>query len=99
MSIHKSKGLEFPVVFLCNSQKKFNMQDLNESILLHQDLGLGPTFIDTKKKIKYSTLAKEAIKLQMKQETLSEEEREDFLERFQTMEFHKYLGARRQSVP
>ena len=75
MSIHKSKGLEFPVVFLCNSQKKFNMQDLNESILLHQDLGLGPTFIDTKKKIKYSTLAKEAIKLQMKQETLSEEER------------------------
>ena len=51
------------------------MQDLNESILLHQDLGLGPTFIDTKKKIKYSTLAKEAIKLQMKQETLSEEER------------------------
>ncbi len=75
MSIHKSKGLEFPVVFLCNSQKKFNMQDLNESILLHQDLGLGPTFIDTKKKIKYPTLAKEAIKLQMKQETLSEEER------------------------
>ena len=75
MSIHKSKGLEFPVVFLCNSQKRFNMQDLNENILLHQDLGIGPTFIDTKKKIKYSTLAKEAIKLQMKQETLSEEER------------------------
>ena len=75
MSIHKSKGLEFPVVFLCNTHKKFNMQDLNDSILLHQDIGFGPTVIDTTKKIKYPSLAKEAIKLKMKQETLSEEER------------------------
>ncbi len=75
MSIHKSKGLEFPVVFLCNSQKRFNLKDLNESILLHQDMGFGPTLIDVKRRIKYPTLAKEAIKLQMKQETLSEEER------------------------
>lgn len=75
MSIHKSKGLEFPVVFLCNTQKRFNLQDLNDVILLHQDIGFGPTFIDTQKRIKYNTLAKEAIKLKMKQETLSEEER------------------------
>ena len=75
MSIHKSKGLEFPVVFLCNTQKRFNLQDLNEVILLHQDIGFGPTFIDTQNRIKYNTLAKEAIKLKMKQETLSEEER------------------------
>ena len=41
MSIHKSKGLEFPVVFLCGTSKKFNMQDINNNdILLHQDLGL-----------------------------------------------------------
>ncbi len=75
MSIHKSKGLEFPVVFLCNTQKKFNLKDLNDNILLHQDIGFGPTLINSKKRIKYGTLAKEAIKIKMKQETLSEEER------------------------
>lgn len=75
MSIHKSKGLEFPVVFLCNSHKKFNMQDLNDNILLHQDIGFGPTIMDTTRKTKYSSIAKDAIKLKMKQETLSEEQR------------------------
>ncbi len=75
MSIHKSKGLEFPVVFLCNSHKKFNMQDLNDNILLHQDIGFGPTIMDTTRKIKYSSIAKDTIKLKMKQETLSEEQR------------------------
>ena len=75
MSIHKSKGLEFPVVFLCNSHKKFNMQDLNDIILLHQDIGFGPKIMDTTRKIKYSSIAKDAIKLKMKQETLSEEQR------------------------
>ena len=75
MSIHKSKGLEFSVVFLCNSHKKFNMQDLNDNILLHQDIGFGPTIMDTTRKIKYSSIAKDAIKLKMKQETLSEEQR------------------------
>lgn len=75
MSIHKSKGLEFPVVFLCNSHKKFNMQDLNDNILLHQDIGFSPTIMDTTRKIKYSSIAKDAIKLKMKQETLSEEQR------------------------
>ena len=75
MSIHKSKGLEFSVVFLCNTHKKFNLQDLNDDILLHQDIGFGPTVINTNRKIKYSSLAKQAIKINMKQETLSEEER------------------------
>ena len=75
MSIHKSKGLEFPVVFLCASQKKFNLKDLNDAILFHQDLGFGPTLIDAERKIKYNTLAKEAIKMKVKMETLSEEER------------------------
>lgn len=75
MSIHKSKGLEFPVVFLSHTHKKFNLRDLNEVILMHQDLGLGPTLIDTAKKLKYTTTAKKAISLKIKQETLSEEER------------------------
>ena len=75
MSIHKSKGLEFPLVFLCNSNKKFNIQDLNSQILLHQDLGLGVNYIDSEKKLQYSTLAKEAIKIKSKEEIISEEMR------------------------
>lgn len=51
------------------------MQDLNDNILLHQDIGFGPTIMDATRKIKYSSIAKDAIKLKMKQETLSEEQR------------------------
>jgi len=75
MSIHKSKGLEFPVVFLCGTGKKFNMQDLNENIILHQDIGIGPKYINHERQIEYNTLAKEAIKIQTKKEILSEEMR------------------------
>lgn len=75
MSIHKSKGLEFPIVFLSGTGKQFNMQDLNQSILLHQDMGFGPKYINYERKIEYSTLAKEAMKLRAKTELLSEEMR------------------------
>ncbi|MBR2744007.1 MAG: helicase-exonuclease AddAB subunit AddA [Clostridia bacterium] len=75
MSIHKSKGLEFPVVYLCGTGKQFNMQDLNKNILLHQDLGIGPKYINNDRCIEYNTLAKEAIKIQTKLESLSEEMR------------------------
>ena len=75
MSIHKSKGLEFPIVFLCNMGKKFNMKDLNDNIILHQDLGLGPKYIDMENRMEYNTLAKEAIKIKAKKEIISEEER------------------------
>ena len=75
MSIHKSKGLEFPIVFLCNTGKEFNMKDLNENIILHQELGIGPKFIDTEKRIEYNTLAKEALKIKAQKEIISEEER------------------------
>ena len=75
MSIHKSKGLEFPVVFLCGTGKQFNFQDLNDSILLHQDIGFGPKVIDYERKIEYNTLAKEAIRIKLLNETLSEEMR------------------------
>lgn len=75
MSIHKSKGLEFPVVFLASTGKKFNLQDLNNSILLHQDIGFGMQYIDSDRKIEYATLAKEAIKLKIKKETIAEEMR------------------------
>ena len=75
MSIHKSKGLEFPVVFLAGTGKKFNMQDLNNSILLHQEIGIGIQYIDSERRIEYSTLTKEAIKLKIRRETISEEMR------------------------
>lgn len=75
MSIHKSKGLEFPVVFLCGTGKMFNVQDLNQSILLHQDMGFGPKYINYERKIEYSTLAKEAIRIKSLNEILSEEMR------------------------
>lgn len=75
MSIHKSKGLEFPVVFLCGTGKKFNLNDLSNEILLHQDLGFGPNYIDYNKKVKYDTLAKEALKVKLRNENISEEMR------------------------
>ena len=75
MSIHKSKGLEFPVVFLSNVSKKFNKQDLNDTCIIHQDLGFGPKNIDTDYKIEYPTLSREAIKLKLEQEMISEEMR------------------------
>ena len=75
MSIHKSKGLEFPVVFLCNSSKKFNKQDLSDNILIHHELGFGPKNINSELHIEYPTLSKEAIKLKLEQELISEEMR------------------------
>lgn len=75
MSIHKSKGLEFPIVFLSGTGKKFNLMDLNDNILLHQDIGIGPKYIDYERKIEYNTLAKTAIGYKTKQETISEEMR------------------------
>ena len=42
MSIHKSKGLEFPVVFTSGTGKQFNLMDLNKTILYHEELGFGP---------------------------------------------------------
>ncbi|MBR3832165.1 MAG: UvrD-helicase domain-containing protein, partial [Mycoplasmataceae bacterium] len=75
MSIHKSKGLEFPIVFLCSTSKKINMQDLNSNLLLHQKLGIGPQYINYEKMIEYSTSAKDAIKIVTKEEAISEEMR------------------------
>jgi len=75
MSIHKSKGLEFPVVIVAGLGKQFNLLDLYNAILLHQDLGLGPDFVDYEKRVFYETVAKVAIKRVIKMETLSEEMR------------------------
>ena len=75
MSIHKSKGLEFPIVFLANTSKKINLMDLNENILLHQKIGIGPKYINYDRKIEYSTTARECIKIVSREESISEEMR------------------------
>lgn len=75
MSIHKSKGLEFPVVFISGTGKQFNMQDLNNKILLHPEIGIGVKYIDYNKQIEYDTLSKQAMKERIKIETISEEMR------------------------
>lgn len=75
MSIHKSKGLEFPVVFLSSTGKQFNLMDLNQNLLLHQDLGIGVKYIDYERQVQYDTLSKAAIRNKVLVETLSEEMR------------------------
>ena len=75
MSIHKSKGLEFPVVFLSCANKKINLQDIKTNILLHKDIGFGPQYVDYDRKIQYPTAAKQSIKIIGKDEAISEEMR------------------------
>lgn len=75
MSIHKSKGLEFPIVFLSRTDKQINMRSLNENILIDQDIGLGPKYINYDRKIEYNTAAREAVRLKSKKESISEEMR------------------------
>lgn len=75
MSIHKSKGLEFPIVFLSCANKKINLQDLKMNILLHKDIGFGPQYVDYERKIEYPTAAKQAIKIVSRNEAISEEMR------------------------
>lgn len=75
MTIHKSKGLEFPIVFLSHTDKKFNNQDIMKRVLMHNTLGLGPKYIDDEKGMIYDTLPFVAIKNQMIKENISEEMR------------------------
>ena len=75
MSIHKSKGLEFPVAIISRTDKKFNQKDQSDQILMHQDIGFGMQYINYDRKIEYTTAAKEAIKIKIKEESIAEEMR------------------------
>lgn len=75
MSIHKSKGLEFPVCIVAGLGKKFNVKDSRASFLIHKDLGLGPKYTDPETRRSFDTLAKSAIKQVAALENLSEEMR------------------------
>ena len=75
MTIHRSKGLEFPIVILADLNKSFNAMDLQKPVLVHPRLGLGPQFIDLQRHIRYSTIARDAISACMSREMRSEEMR------------------------
>ncbi|MCP8968240.1 helicase-exonuclease AddAB subunit AddA [Ectobacillus ponti] len=75
MTIHKSKGLEFPVVFVAGLGRQFNTRDLSKPFLLHKDLGFGSQYIDPQKRIKYTMLPQLAIKRKMRMEMIAEEMR------------------------
>ena len=73
MSIHKSKGLEFPVVFLCGLSRGFNTSDVSRQVLSHKDLGLGLTYTNTVQRVYFPTVAKRAIAAKIRAESISEE--------------------------
>jgi ATP-dependent helicase/nuclease subunit A len=75
MSIHKSKGLEFPVVIVTGMGKQFNLTDLKKTTLLHKELGLGLPFVNIELKLSYPSLAQLAIKKRLELELLAEEMR------------------------
>ena len=73
LSVHKSKGLEYPVVFLSGLSRNFNMTDAYEQLLRHKHLGLGLSFANKKKRIRFPTLAKKAISKRILSDNLSQE--------------------------
>ncbi len=75
LTVHKSKGLEFPVVFLAGLNRSFNKKDLNHHFLLHKELGFGPKYIDTENRLIYPTIPWFALKKRLHAELLAEEMR------------------------
>lgn len=75
MSIHKSKGLEFPIVFAAGMGKAFNMQDVRGSVILHPELGAGLDVVDLEQRTKAPTFLKKMIQEEAALESLAEEMR------------------------
>ena len=75
VSIHRSKGLEYPVVFLCEAARRFNTRDRSGTVLVHPVLGLGPRVVDLKLRVRYPSLARLAIAKRQAREDQSEEMR------------------------
>ena len=73
LSIHKSKGLEFPVVFLSGLSRSFNRESLRAQVLCDRELGLGMSAVDSRNRVRYPTVAKRAIVAKATSESLSEE--------------------------
>lgn len=73
VSIHKSKGLEYPVVFLCGLSRRFNMESLKAHVLTHKEMGIGISATDNERRVRYPTVSKRAIADQIMADSLSEE--------------------------
>lgn len=73
MSIHKSKGLEFPVTFVSGLSKRFNMQDVNRSLIMDVDMGIGTDYVDPVRRIRNKTLRRQVIARKMREDNLAEE--------------------------
>ncbi len=73
MTIHKSKGLEFPICFVCGLAKQFNQMDLRQGILMDAELGVGVDYIDPYLRIKRRTLRKNVVAQRMKEDTRGED--------------------------
>lgn len=73
MSIHQSKGLEFPVVFVAGLGNGFNWQDIRRDLLFQRELGLGPMVVDPEQRLQYPSLAHQAVVESIRMETLAEE--------------------------
>lgn len=75
MSIHKSKGLEFPVVFLCGLSRDFNRDSTREQVLCDKEFGIGLGCVDSVNSVRYPSVAKRAIAAKISAQSLSEEMR------------------------
>ena len=73
MSIHKSKGLEFPVCFVCGLNKQFNEMDAKNEVVYNKELGIGLDFVDPLKNIKYQDLRRKFLGKCLKEEGIAEE--------------------------
>ncbi len=73
MSIHKSKGLEFPITFVAGLSKRFNMQDVNQALVLDMDMGLATDYVDPIRRIRNKTLRRTVLARKMREDNLAEE--------------------------
>lgn len=75
MSIHKSKGLEFPIVILAGAHKSINFMDATAPVLVDQNLGIAVDYVDLKRRTKTLTIIKGAMARRIVRESIAEEER------------------------
>ncbi len=94
MTIHKSKGLEYPVVFCANLGKKWNTQDMKQKIVLHDKLGIGTELVDTKRHVAFSDVKKAYIIKALKEEMIAEEIRLLYVAMTRAKELLILVGSR-----
>lgn len=75
LSIHRSKGLEFPVVLVCGLDRQFNEADAKATVLFHPELGLGPKRVDRERGLRYTTIARDGVALRLRRQLRAEEMR------------------------